>query len=194
MELATKQEQAAAKIAQANAKVEQAQQKSAQVAIASNAKIEAEQAKLAAAAQKTAQAQIAATAKVTAEQTKAAAQQQVAAEKTAQATINANAKIVQSNNKLVADQVKQDKKVYVYLKRGGNGTFRFSVTDTGKGIKPQEIQNIWARYYRSSETHKRPVQGTGLGLSIAKWIVDKHEGHFEVLSVRDLGTRIRIVL
>ena len=36
--------------------------------------------------------------------------------------------------------------------------------------------------------------GTGLGLSIAKWIVDKHGGHFEVLTRKDLGTRIRIVL
>ena len=36
--------------------------------------------------------------------------------------------------------------------------------------------------------------GTGLGLSIAKWIIDKHKGHFEILSRTELGTRIRIVL
>ena len=67
----------------------------------------------------------------------------------------------------------EDNTVYVRLKKDG-GRFRFDVRDTGKGIKPEEIQGIWERYYRSSETHKRPVQGTGLGLSIVKGILDRH--------------------
>ena len=87
----------------------------------------------------------------------------------------------------------EDKKVYVYLKRGENGTFRFSVTDTGKGIKPQEIQNIWERYYRSSETHKRPVQGTGLGLSIVKTILDKHQFHYGVESEVGKGSTFYVI-
>ena len=29
--------------------------------------------------------------------------------------------------------------------------------------------------------------------SIAKWIVDKHNGHFEIVSRKEIGTRIRIV-
>ena len=63
--------------------------------------------------------------------------------------------------------------MYVRLKREGN-TCRFSVTDTGKGIKAEEIPEIWNRYYRSAEAHKRPVSGTGLGLSIVKTILDRH--------------------
>jgi signal transduction histidine kinase len=51
---------------------------------------------------------------------------------------------------------------------------------------------MFERFYRSDET--REIKGTGLGLSIAKWIVDKHNGHFEILSRTELGTRIRIVL
>ena len=46
----------------------------------------------------------------------------------------------------------------------------------------------------SEFTKARSFEGTGLGLSIAKWIVDKHGGHFEILSRPDLGTRIKIVL
>ncbi len=67
----------------------------------------------------------------------------------------------------------EGKHVYVEMKRQGE-RFRFAVRDTGKGIKPEEINGIWDRYYRSSETHKRPVQGTGLGLSIVKNILDRH--------------------
>jgi signal transduction histidine kinase len=52
--------------------------------------------------------------------------------------------------------------------------FRFEVRDTGEGIKQDEIKEIWRRYYRSSEMHKRPVKGTGLGLSIVKTVLDRH--------------------
>ena len=79
----------------------------------------------------------------------------------------------------------EDKTVYVRLKKETNATFRFSVTDTGKGIKPEEMPDIWDRYYRSSQAHKRPVQGTGLGLSIVKTILQKHDLIFGVES--DLG-------
>ena len=55
-----------------------------------------------------------------------------------------------------------------------------------------DVKHMFERFYRSDET--REIKGTGLGLSIAKWIVDKHNGHFEILSRTELGTRIRIVL
>jgi signal transduction histidine kinase len=67
----------------------------------------------------------------------------------------------------------EDKRVFVQLKRE-EGAVRFSVTDTGEGIKSEDIATIWERYYRSGETHKRPVGGTGLGLSIVKTVLDKH--------------------
>ena len=66
------------------------------------------------------------------------------------------------------------------------------VQDTGVGIAESEIPQIFDRFYRSDEV--RSSAGTGLGLAIAKWIVDKHEGHFEILSRQELGTRIRIII
>lgn len=66
------------------------------------------------------------------------------------------------------------------------------VQDLGSGINESEIAHIFERFFRADDARGR--EGTGLGLSIAKWIVDKHGGHFEVLSRKDLGTRIRIVL
>lgn len=75
----------------------------------------------------------------------------------------------------------EDKKVTVRL-YGENGVGHFSVTDTGAGIPPDQMQTIWERYYRSGETHKRPVSGTGLGLSIVKTILDKHGFRYGVHS------------
>ena len=87
----------------------------------------------------------------------------------------------------------EDKKVYVRLKKEEDNTFRFSVTDTGSGIKPEEMANIWDRYYRSSEFHKRPVQGPGLGLSIVKHGAACHHAEIEMESEEGKGTCITIV-
>ncbi|MCR5591803.1 MAG: HAMP domain-containing histidine kinase [Lachnospiraceae bacterium] len=66
------------------------------------------------------------------------------------------------------------------------------VQDTGIGMKESDVEHMFERFYRSDEA--RSFGGTGLGLSIAKWIVDKHDGHFEITSREELGTRIKIVL
>lgn len=66
------------------------------------------------------------------------------------------------------------------------------VQDCGIGMAELDARHMFERFYRADEA--RSYEGTGLGLSIAKWIVDKHNGHFEVLSRQDIGTRIRIVL
>ena len=72
------------------------------------------------------------------------------------------------------------------------GSVYIEVQDTGIGMAEADAAHMFERFYRSDEV--RSYQGTGLGLSIAKWIVDKHGGHFEVLSRTGLGTRIRIIL
>ena len=76
-------------------------------------------------------------------------------------------------------------------KTESGGTY-IQVQDTGIGMEEADVQHMFERFYRSDEV--RSYQGTGLGLSIAKWIVDKHKGHFEILSRTGLGTRIRIIL
>ncbi len=86
----------------------------------------------------------------------------------------------------------EDKTVYVRLKKEGE-FFRFSVTDTGSGIKPEEMESVWERYYRSSEMHKRPVKGTGLGLSIVKMVLEKHNFRFGIESEVGKGSTFYVV-
>lgn len=68
------------------------------------------------------------------------------------------------------------------------------VQDTGIGISESDMAHVFDRFYRSDPARVREKGGTGLGLSIAKWIVDRHEGYFEVLSSENMGTRITIRL
>ena len=71
---------------------------------------------------------------------------------------------------------------------------RIIIQDNGIGISPEDIQHIFDRFYRSDESRARKTGGSGLGLSIAKWIIERHGGHFEVLSRLDIGTRITIIM
>lgn len=74
------------------------------------------------------------------------------------------------------------------------GKAYFEVQDGGIGIDSADVPRIFDRFYRADPARTREGGGTGLGLSIAKWIVDRHDGHFEVVSRPGIGTRIRVVL
>lgn len=83
----------------------------------------------------------------------------------------------------------------IKLKSGINGELHpyFSIQDHGIGMSEDEVSHVFERFYRSDEARNRQTGGTGLGLSIAKWIIDKHNGYFEVLSRPEIGTRFTVV-
>ncbi len=70
----------------------------------------------------------------------------------------------------------------------------FEVQDGGIGIAEEDVPRIFDRFFRADPARARASGGTGLGLSIARWIVERHAGHFEVISRPELGTRIRVVM
>ena len=71
---------------------------------------------------------------------------------------------------------------------------RFSVEDEGIGIGAEDVAHIFVRFYRSDPARDRNSGGSGLGLAIAKWIVERHDGHFDVLSSEGIGTRFTVSL
>ena len=76
--------------------------------------------------------------------------------------------------------------------RDAQGAPLLTVQDSGIGIPGEDMSHIFERFYRSDPARRKG--GTGLGLSIAKWIIDNHGGHLDVLSGDGLGTRITIHL
>jgi len=66
------------------------------------------------------------------------------------------------------------------------------VKDTGSGIAPEYLDNIFARFYRASESRYQSDSESGLGLAIAKSIVTAHGGHISAESKLGAGTTIII--
>jgi len=50
------------------------------------------------------------------------------------------------------------------------------VSDTGVGISPEDLPNIFDRFYQGQRTESGIIMGTGLGLSITKEIIEGHQG------------------
>ena len=70
----------------------------------------------------------------------------------------------------------------------------FSVQDSGIGISENDLQHIFERFYRADDSRSKQTGGSGLGLAIAKWIIERHGGRFEIISRKDIGTRITVIL
>lgn len=74
----------------------------------------------------------------------------------------------------------------IYIKMTGTDILSISIRDEGIGIAPEELPNIFEKFYKSKL--RQNAQGTGLGLAIAKAIALKHEGTIEVKSEVKKGT------
>lgn len=55
-----------------------------------------------------------------------------------------------------------------------------SVTDTGPGIRLEEQQQLFERFYRGSIARTNDISGVGLGLALSQAIARSHGGHIEV--------------
>lgn len=77
-----------------------------------------------------------------------------------------------------------DKKIDIVLEEKDN-KIKIEITNTGNGIKEDEIPLIWDKYYKIDKTYSRVQVGTGIGLSIVKNILELHNSNYGVDSKVD---------
>jgi signal transduction histidine kinase len=70
----------------------------------------------------------------------------------------------------------------------GNDEIAISIEDTGCGIEPQRLPNIFEAFTTTK------ARGTGLGLGLCRMIVDHHGGRLAASSELGKGTRFEIAL
>jgi signal transduction histidine kinase len=68
------------------------------------------------------------------------------------------------------------------------------VTDTGIGMRQQDLPRVFERFYRVDTARSRATGGTGLGLSIVRHAVERHGGHVHVESALGEGSTFTVTL
>ena len=75
-----------------------------------------------------------------------------------------------------------------------NNEVRFTISDTGIGISPEDLPNIFERFWRADESRTRVTGGSGVGLAIVKATVEAHGGKIFAESVKGEGSCFTVIL
>jgi signal transduction histidine kinase len=84
--------------------------------------------------------------------------------------------------------------VKLIVERAGEDDIRFSVEDTGIGIAKDQQELIFERFRQVDLEYKSSRSGTGLGLSISRNLAHEMDGHVELISDIDKGSKFSLVL
>ncbi len=102
-----------------------------------------------------------------------------------QAFINILLNSIQAMKDLTGDNI-----ITIRTGPGPDGYLRIDFSDTGIGIKPDDMKQIFDPFY----TTKPVGRGTGLGLSLVYGIIRTHGGYVEVKSEINSGTTFSVYL
>jgi signal transduction histidine kinase len=75
-----------------------------------------------------------------------------------------------------------------------NDSVEFSVTDTGIGIPPDEMNRMFEAFERTRRAKQLGIEGTGLGLPISRYLVELHGGEMRVETAVGHGSTFSFTL
>ncbi len=107
-----------------------------------------------------------------------------------------SAAISQAITNLIDNAIKYSggaKKIIVSVYKGDQ-CLDIAVKDFGVGIKKEEIDRVFDRFYRGGDELIRTIKGSGLGLTLVKQIVEAHHGSVQVESELEQGSTFSIRL
>ena len=84
--------------------------------------------------------------------------------------------------------------VVVKLKEEGRSLVQVSITDTGIGIPPNRLKEIFEPFHQLDGSATRHYGGTGLGLSLVRQIIEAHGSLLDAQSVEGKGSTFKFPL
>lgn len=84
-------------------------------------------------------------------------------------------------------------RVEVHARRTALGV-EVSVSDTGEGIRAEDLPHVFDSFYRGDKSRSRSTGGAGLGLAISRGIVQAHGGEIKVQSEAGRGSQFTFTL
>jgi len=105
-------------------------------------------------------------------------------------------RLIQVMTNLISNATKFNRpggEVHVGLCEGGDGEVCVEVRDTGLGMSPAQLAQLFQPFNRLGR-ERQGIPGTGIGLVLVKHLVEQMGGRIEVSSVEGMGSRFRVVL
>jgi two-component system NtrC family sensor kinase len=88
------------------------------------------------------------------------------------------------------EAMSQEGTLTIAVKNGGKEDYIITLSDTGYGIRQEDMEHIFEPFY----TTKKEGKGTGLGLAVVYGIIERHNGTITVASEVNKGTTFTITL
>lgn len=105
------------------------------------------------------------------------------------------AKLERILSNLVSNAIKYTDAGQVTVRLGStNEQVVVEVADTGRGIAPDQQEQIWDEFYQVQNHAREHGQGHGLGLAIARRLAERIEGRLELESESGRGSKFRLIL
>jgi two-component system phosphate regulon sensor histidine kinase PhoR len=112
--------------------------------------------------------------------------------------------VIADRDRLIQVLMNLVRNAFAYTEEGGivslesavvpPGWVVITVSDTGVGIPPEELERVFERFYRSDPSRARSTGGFGLGLSIARDLIEAMGGRITAQSEVGGGSRFAVWL
>lgn len=89
---------------------------------------------------------------------------------------------------------KIDGKITIKIEKDRTSDLLFVVEDNGEGIRSEDLDKIFDKFYKGNSRQFRKYGGSGLGLTICRGIVEEHGGRIWVNSDRKNGASFKFTI
>ncbi len=103
-------------------------------------------------------------------------------------------------NNIISNAVKymdkEDKRIFIRIDEDEDDkkSIRVSIKDNGRGVKQEELDQLFKRFFRADSSRNSEQGGSGIGLAVVKKIIEDHGGRVWATGVEGQGLTMNFTL